>query len=46
MPWCENCGKKNPSEKDYVFEGYVGEYFCSEECRNNRRIGEEKIGGF
>lgn len=41
MPHCYNCGKRNPEEQDYAFENYVGDYFCSEECRVVTRSKQE-----
>ena len=43
---CQNCGKQASPEINQMLleDGYSGDYFCSDECRNERRSREVDIG--
>lgn len=45
MPFCGNCGQKSPPEMTEILADYQGEYFCSEECRDEKRQREEGLFG-
>ena len=40
---CQNCGNPAPEDIKKMLEedGYFGDYFCSDECRDTRRAQEE-----
>ncbi len=43
---CQTCGKPASEflNKMILEDGYSGEYFCDDECRNKRRARDEELG--
>jgi len=41
---CDRCGKKASDElNETIGEGYIGDYFCSEECRDKQRTDDDQF---
>ena len=45
---CYNCGKSASKDIEEVASesNYDGDYFCSDECRNEVRDREDKLNGY